>query len=182
MAIQRWDPFGEMLSLRSAMDRLFEDAWVRPSAATGQQGGSMAMPLDLYEKDDNLVIRASLPGVKPEDVNITVQGNTLTIEGEMRMDEQHKGNVRHQEHRYGRFFRSVTLPARVDADKADASFEHGVVTLTLPKEAAARTRQIPLRSQPAAMEAQGAPAGNGAEAKSKAAGATNGTKATAATS
>src|SRR5579871_4136906 len=78
MVMRRWDPFGEMVTLRSAMDRLFEDAWIeRPGAS--RTGSGMQMPLDVVEQGDNFTVKASLPGVKPEDVNITVLGDTLTI-------------------------------------------------------------------------------------------------------
>ncbi len=146
MTMQRWDPFSEMQSLRTAMDRLFEDAWVRPGrGGWGQHGEGMPMPIDVLEQDDNLVVKASMPGVKPEDINITVQGNQLTIQGETRSDTEQKGTVHHQEHRYGRYVRSMTLPSRVNSEKAEATFENGMLTLTLPKEEAARTRQIPVR-------------------------------------
>lgn len=174
MTMQRWDPFSEMQSLRQAMDRLFEDAWVRPgwSGNRGQaQGGTMPMPIDVLEQNDNLIVKASLPGVKPDDINITVQGNQLTIQGETHSEtgnEQQKGTVHHQEHFYGRYVRSMTLPSRVNAEKAEASFENGMLTLTLPKEEAARTRQIPVtagKGQP--IEASSRPAigtgGNGSK-------------------
>lgn len=146
MTMQRWDPFGEMLTLRNAMDRLFEDAWVHPSRLTGQGGqqGGMHVPLDVYEQGDTMIIKASMPGVKPEDVNITCEGNTITIEGESRSEQQDQGQVHHQERRYGRFMRTVTLPTRVNADQANAQFEHGVLTLTLPKEESARAKRIPV--------------------------------------
>jgi HSP20 family protein len=161
MTMQRWDPFSEMLSLRQAMDRLFEDAWVRPGwAGTRGQGGTMPMPIDMIEQNDNLIVKASLPGVKPDDINITVQGNQLTIQGETRSDTtEQQGTVHHQEHHYGRYVRSMTLPARVNAEKAEASFENGMLILTLPKEEAARTRQIPVsagKGQP--IEASSRPA------------------------
>jgi len=163
MTMQRWDPFSEMQSLRTVMDRLFEDAWVRPSWSGGhtQQGGTMPMPIDVLEQNDNLIVKASLPGVKPDDINITVQGNQLTIQGETRSDTttEQQGTVHHREHHYGRFVRSMTLPSRVNSEKAQASFENGMLTLTLPKEEAARTRQIPVsggKSQP--IEASSKPA------------------------
>ncbi|HZQ36678.1 MAG TPA: Hsp20/alpha crystallin family protein [Dehalococcoidia bacterium] len=175
MTMQRWDPFSEMQSLRQAMDRLFEDAWVRPGwgFGRGQQGGTMPMPIDVIEQDDNLIVKASLPGVKPDDIHITVQGNQLTIEGESRSEhgeaqgqgqgqtqaQGQRGMVHHQEHYYGRFVRSMTLPSRVNSEKAQASFENGMLTLTLPKEEAARTRQIPVsagKGQP--IEASSKPA------------------------
>jgi HSP20 family protein len=146
MVMQRWDPFGDMMSLRSVMDRLFEDAWVRTPSAGGQGGGSVWMPLDIYEQGDNFQVKASLPGVKPEDVNITVQTNTLTIEGELKDEAAGHGTAHHREHRYGRFYRTVTLPTQVNADSAEAHFEHGVLTLTLPKVEAARSRQIKVQA------------------------------------
>ncbi|HLZ72600.1 MAG TPA: Hsp20/alpha crystallin family protein [Dehalococcoidia bacterium] len=150
MTMQRWDPYGDMQSLRMAMDRLFEDAWVRPGWVGGREHSSgMPMPIDITEHDENLIVKASMPGVKPEDINITVQGNQLVIQGEMHSEEEHgqgqKGTVHHQEHRYGRYVRSMTLPSRVDAEKAEASFENGMLKLTLPKEEASRTRQIPVK-------------------------------------
>ncbi|MHB8575406.1 MAG: Hsp20/alpha crystallin family protein [Dehalococcoidia bacterium] len=154
MAIQRWDPFGEVLSLRGAMDRLFEDAWIRAPGAGGQQGNSLQMPLDVYEQGDKFQVMASLPGVKPEDVKVTVQGNTLTIEGELRDESEGRGTAHHREHRHGHFFRSVTLPTQLNAEGAKADFEHGVLTLNLPKVETARSRQIPVGGQKPSIEAQ----------------------------
>jgi HSP20 family protein len=142
MAIERWDPFREAVSLRDAMNSLFQDSFVRPGG-TMAQSGSAALPLDVYETENEFVIRASLPGVKPEDVQITVQGDTVTIRGESKAEEERKGEQWHlRERRFGAFQRSVSLPTPVNADKAQAHFENGVLTLTLPKSEAARPRQI----------------------------------------
>src|SRR5439155_5875727 len=84
--ILRWDPFNDMLSLRQAMNRLFEDAWVRPPGVVGGGTGWGNMPIDLHETADDYVITATMPGVKPEDLNISLQGNLLTISGEAKHD------------------------------------------------------------------------------------------------
>jgi HSP20 family protein len=172
MTMMRWDPFGEAMSLRQAMDRLLEEASVQPARAAGGQGGS-GVALDVIEHGEELVVKASLPGVEPEDVNITIEENVLTVEGEAREEyetprgqqttagqqgttaQQTNGGGRmqggqqtsqpryhHRERRYGRFMRQVVLPMPVDAARAQASFEHGVLTITLPKAEHARRRQI----------------------------------------
>ncbi len=142
MAIDRWDPFREAVSLREAMNSLLQDSFVRPSGGTAQNGVS-ALALDVAETESDFVVKAGLPGVKPEDVQITVHGDTLTIRGETKAEEEKKGEHWHfRERRTGVFQRSLTLSAPVDSDKAQAEFEHGVLTLRLPKSESARPRQI----------------------------------------
>lgn len=142
MAIERWEPFREAVSLRDAMDALFQESFIRPGGGYGANG-PVALPLDVSETEDEFVVKASLPGVKPEDVQITVQGDTLTIRGESRAEEVAKGaNWRLRERRFGSFQRSLTLSAPVGADRAEAHYEHGVLTLTLPKSEEAKPRQI----------------------------------------
>jgi HSP20 family protein len=142
MAIERWDPFQEAISLRDAMNSLLQESFVRPGAAPSQ-GSYAALPLDVCENENEFVVKASLPGVKPEDVQITVHGDTLTVRGESKSEQEKKGEHWHlRERRYGTFQRSVSLATPVDSEKAQASFEHGVLTLTLPKSEAAKPRQI----------------------------------------
>jgi len=142
MAIERWDPFREAISLRDAMNSLFQDSFVRPSALTSQNG-PLALPLDVSESEDGFVVKASLPGVKPEDVQVTVRGDTLSIRGEVTADEEKQGERWHvRERRHGTFQRSVVLGEPVDAAKAESSYEHGVLTLRLPKSEAAKPQQI----------------------------------------
>src|SRR5579871_5295494 len=145
--ITRWDPFGEMLSLRQAMDRLFEDAWVRPgSPVAGDGGGAATLAVDLYETGDEVVVSASVPGVKPEDIDITVQGELLTIKGESKVEHEVKeGTYHRQERRFGRFQRQIVLPTTVRSDGASAQFENGVLTLHLPKAEEAKERHIPVQ-------------------------------------
>jgi len=142
-ALSRWDPFREMTSLRDAMNQLMESAFVSPGTWSGS-GEAMSMPIDLSETDSEYTVHASLPGFKPEDVKISVQNNVLTIEGERKYDRQPKEGERNlfSEHRYGKVARSFSFATPVDADGAKAQFEHGVLTLTLPKTEAARPKQI----------------------------------------
>jgi HSP20 family protein len=142
MALERWDPFREAVSLRDAMNALFQDSFVRPSGAPAQ-GGGVTLPLDVSENENEFVVKASLAGVKPEDVQITVHGETLTIQAESKFEEEKKNERWHiRERRAGSFQRSIFLPVPVESDKAQASFEHGVLTLTLPKSEQAKPRQI----------------------------------------
>lgn len=142
MAIERWDPFREAISLRDAMNSLLQESFVRPTGFLSQDGHS-TLPLDISETEDEFVVKASVPGVKPDDVQITVQGDTLTIRGQSKAEEEKKGEHWHlRERRFGSFQRSVTLGTPVSADKAQAHYEHGVLTLRLPKAEEARPRQI----------------------------------------
>lgn len=142
MAIERWDPFRDVVSLREAMNSLLQDSFVRPAGALAG-GGSGAFPLDVAENENEFVLHAQLPGVKPEEVQITVHGDTVLIRGETKATEDKKGQTWHvRERRFGAFQRAVSLNAPIDADKANAQFENGVLTLTLPKAETARPKQI----------------------------------------
>lgn len=142
MAIERWDPFREAVSLRDAMNTLLQESFVRPGGSSTASGFA-PLPLDISETEEAFVVQASLPGMKPEDVQITVHGDTLTIRGESKAEEERKGEHWHlRERRFGTFQRSVSLATPVDPDRAQARFDHGVLTLTLPKSEAAKPRQI----------------------------------------
>ena len=155
MAVQRWEPIREMVSLRDAMNSLLQDSFVRP---TGQPtDGAAMLPLDIAETENEFIVKASLPGVRPEDVQITAHGATLTIRGEIKAEEEKKGDQYHlRERRFGLFQRTVTLPIPIRADQAKARFEDGVLTLTLPKAEEAKPKQI--KVEPASIW-QAAPAG-----------------------
>jgi len=145
--ITRFDPLGEMVSLRSAMDRLFEDSFVSPlswrTLASGGNGESIAPPIDVHQTPDEIVVTASLPGIRPEDVDITMTGQTLTVRGELKADETiNRDQYLYRERRYGSFSRSLQLPVRVEGDRAEATFEHGVLTLRIPKSEEVKPRQI----------------------------------------
>jgi HSP20 family protein len=147
--LTRWDPFGEMLSLRQAMDRLMEDAFVAPARrlGIGQGGEDGGLDLDLYEDDDAVVVTASLPGVKPEDVDVSVQGDVLTIRGETRFEQEtERGRWHRRERRVGSFHRRIVLPCPVNTDGAEARFENGILNLRLPKAEEAKERKIRIES------------------------------------
>ncbi len=148
MAITRWDPFSQMMSLRQAMDSLFQDAWVRPGFGGMIQGATTGtLPLDMYETNDELVVTATLPGLKPEELDISIQGDVLRIQGEVKRDESIKNEQFHrQEREYGRFYRELALPVSVKSDAVDARFENGILTLHLPKAEEAKPRRIQVRS------------------------------------
>ena len=142
---RRPSPFGELLSLRQAMDRLLEDSFVRPrGGGWGATATDPAMlPLDISTSADALVVEAALPGVRPEDVEITVEDGTLNIRGTSATErsEEDRGYLV-QEIRRGEFSRSVTLPSGLEADRAEATFENGVLTLRIPKAEQVKPRQI----------------------------------------
>lgn len=131
-ALTRWDPVSEAVSLRQMMDRLFEDSFVRPSPWRADSGRTLRPPLDIYTTDEEITILMSLPGVKPEEVDVTVEGDTVTIRGEIKPPLENVDYVV-QERASGPFRRVITLNVPVEADKAEASFKDGVLTLTLPK-------------------------------------------------
>ena len=142
MSFERWDPFREVMTLRDAVDRLFQQSIVRPgSMLSGFR--SESVPVDVVETDKAVRVRASIPGVKPDDLQVTIQGNLLTIGGESKSEDEREGESwLLREHRFGQFRRTVELPAAVDADGAEARCEHGVLTLTLPKLEAVQPRRI----------------------------------------
>jgi len=157
MAIERWDPFSEAVSLRDAVNTLFQDSFVRPRGFSGAAGSGVGtFPIDVRETENDYVIHASLPGIKPDDVQITVHGDTLTLRGELKDEEEKKGEHWHiRERRSGVFQRSLSLGAPVSSDKAEATFEHGVLTLTLPKAEEAKPRQIRIGQAGQAVKGNG---------------------------
>jgi HSP20 family protein len=145
--ITRWDPFAEMATLRQTMDRLFDEP--RPWRVFGNGGGDVHFPIDLYETAEEVVVKASLPGVKPEDIDISVTGQLLTLRGESKEEHEEKTqNYYRRERRAGSFLRQISLPTEVDSSKADASFEDGVLHLRLPKAEAMKPKTIKVQAKP----------------------------------
>ncbi len=138
MALARWEPYWQGLTLREAMDRLFEQSFINPMSGFG---GMASAPMDVYREGDNYVVEVAMPGVDPKDVEISVQGNQVSICGEMRQAPEDRQHL-HRERTFGRFERTVTLPTEVDADKAQATCENGVVRLTLPQAEHTKPRRI----------------------------------------
>ena len=140
--VRRPSPFGEMMTLRQAMDRLFDDDY-RPFRWMSGGFDGPGLPLDVTTDADKLTIEAALPGVRPEDVDITIENGTVTISGKTASERSgDEGSYLVQEIRRGSFRRSVTLPTGLEADKAAATFEHGVLRLSIPKAEQVKPRQI----------------------------------------
>jgi HSP20 family protein len=141
--VRRPSPFGELMSLRSAMDRLFEDSFVGPRQWVSLHDRGNNLPLDVSTTPDELLVEASLPGFEPEDVAITIEGRTLTISGHKNEErEERHGTYLLNEIRRGTFSRSVTLPEELEADKASATFENGILALRVPRAEQTKPRQI----------------------------------------
>jgi HSP20 family protein len=146
--IVRWSPFGELASMRRAMDHLFEEGRTRPWRILTWESGNGFFPLDLYETDEEVVVKASMPGVKPEELDISITGDVLTVKGEAREEEEEKRHDYYRrERRRGTFARSVTLPVQVESEKVEAVFEHGVLTLRMPKAEAVRSKTIKVQAK-----------------------------------
>jgi len=139
---RRPSPFGELMTLRQAMDRLFDDEY-RPSRWMSGGLDGPALPLDVTTSDDALTIEAALPGIRPEDVDITIENGTVRISGKTADERKaEEGSYVVQEIRRGSFSRSVTLPNGLEADKASASFENGILRLEIPRAEQVKPRQI----------------------------------------
>lgn len=153
MNILRRKQSNELVSLRDAMNRLVEDSFYLPQALLGTVTGEGSVLLDMYEENQNIVVKASLPGVKPEDVKIEIEGDVLTISGKTNEEVSRKeGDYLLNERRAGQVRRSVVLPYEVKADKAEAEFDNGILTLTLPKMETARAKKIALKPKAAAVK------------------------------
>ena len=148
MAIERWQPFSELMSLRQAMDRLFEDSYVRPTRLLPITAEVTAPALDVYQTNDAVVVKATLPEVKPGDVEIEITGDTLTIKGESKAEKEvKKEDYLYQERRYGAFSRSIVLPSGIKTDKAEATMEDGVLTLNIPKAEEVKPKAIKVKAK-----------------------------------
>jgi HSP20 family protein len=158
--ITRFDPLGEMVSLRSAMDRLFEDSFVSPMSWRTVTGGETLTPaIDVHETADDIVVTATLPGMKAEDVEITMTGQSLALRGEFKADETvERDQYLYRERRFGSFSRSLQLPVRVEGDRAEATFTDGILTLRIPKAEEVKPRQIRINAggngQPTSSESE----------------------------
>lgn len=145
----RWEPAREFMTLREAMDHLFDGAisatFTRPLSL---RDGWSVPAVDMYQTDDEVVVRASIPGFKAEDVQINVTGDTLTLRGEVKREEEKQDKAWHiREQRSGSFERSVAMPTAVVADKAKAEFENGILTITLPKAEEVKPKTITVKAK-----------------------------------
>ncbi len=146
MTMRRWEPLSP-LGLREAMDRLFEESFIEPARFWSWPQAQMGnLPLDVYQTDDHVMVKASIPGVSPEEVDISITGDMLTIKGEHKEETEAKeDDYFRKERRFGAFSRSVTIPVPVQGDKADATFQDGVLRISMPKAEEARPKQIKVK-------------------------------------
>lgn len=157
-AVARFDPFRDITTLRDEMNRLFNR-----TVGEGVSSGSAWTPaVDIFDTDQAIVLRAELPGLTPEDIDIEIDDNVLTLKGERRFEETvQEGRYYRLERAYGHFQRNVTLPQGVKADEISASFDNGVLSVRVPKADEVRPRKIAVEA--AAQAAVEAPADGGAE-------------------
>ena len=143
MTLARFNPMADFVSLRDAMDRLVEDSFIRPNAFTGLAAGQLAVPIDLWDTPEAYHLRADLPGLTPEAIDISVTGDTVQLAGEIKpsTDVTQDGWLR-QERRFGKFQRAFTLPVQIDPNKVEATFNNGVLELVLHKAESVRPKSI----------------------------------------
>lgn len=142
----RWDPFREMTTMRDLMDRAIDEAFFDTPRLWSRQMEGFPLALDVAEDQESYMVKASIPGVDPNDVEVTLTDNVLTIKGEVKEEKNiEEKNYHLRERRFGSFTRSVTLPLSVDADKVEATHENGVLTLRLPKTEAVKPKKISVK-------------------------------------
>lgn len=143
MAIIKWDPFRDILTLRDRMNRLFEDMSAYRGEEKDLAASAWAPAVDIYETENEVVLTAEVPGVDEKDIEIKVEDNTLTLRGERKFEKETKEENFHRiERAYGSFFRSFTLPTYVDHDKIEAEHENGVLKIRMPKKLELKPRKV----------------------------------------
>ena len=141
--LTRWDPFQEMLNLRRTVDRLFDNASQDHDWAQSTPWG---LAVDVVENKDDFIVKASVPGINPDDLDISYVDDTLTIKGEIKSENEVKEDQYHlRERRYGTFSRSITLPTKIKGDAIEASYQNGVITLRLPKAEEVKPKRIAIK-------------------------------------
>ena len=145
----RWEPAREMMTLREAMDHLFNDAFTRPFSMMRDGGANWSSPaIDMYQTENEVVVKSAVPGFKADEVQIHVTEDVLTIKGELKQDEEKKDRSwQIREHRWGAFERSISLPTAVTSDRARADFENGILTITLPKSEKVKPKTITIHAK-----------------------------------
>lgn len=143
MAIVRWEPFRDLMTGHREFDRFFKEAF-NPFWGEGELSTrTWAPPVDIFENENNIVLKAELPGVDPKDVDVKVEDNTLYLKGERKFEKEvNNENYHRVERSYGSFARSFSLPNSINAEKVKAEYKDGLLTLTLPKREEAKPRSI----------------------------------------
>jgi len=149
MALTRFDPFRELVTLQDRMNLLFQDAWRNPASAISRSGeeslisGAFVPPADVYEDDHSIVLKMEVPGIDQKDIDVRLENGVLTVHGERKFEKDEKEeNFQRIERRHGSCSRSFTLPNAVDMDNVQADYENGVLQIKLAKRAEAKPKQI----------------------------------------
>ena len=141
--LQRWEPFRELRRMDEMMNRFRRGHFGIGFGETEK----WAVPLDVVEEDDKIIVRATLPGVEPEDIDVTLENDVLTIKAETKTEtEERKENYLVRERRVGKFHRRLRLPDTVDSDKVDTKYENGIVEITFPKTEAKKARRLSIKA------------------------------------
>jgi len=151
--ITRYRPFSDLVTMRDVMDRFWDDSIMSPLSWRQLDGEMLNPAVDVHQTGDEIIVTATLPGLKAEDVDITITGQTLTIRGEFKADDSvNRDQYLYRERRYGTFARQLQLPVRVQTDAATATFEDGVLTLQIPKAEEVKPRQVQVKAAPKRVE------------------------------
>ncbi len=147
MAIVRWDPFRDLAEVQERVNRVLGEFYGGRGEDDVMRRGTWIPPVDIYEGPDHeMILKAELPDIRREDIDIRVEDNTLTISGEKKVDENVKQDQFHRvERAYGTFTRSFTLPATIDTEKVNAEYKNGVLTVKLPMREEAKPKQIQVK-------------------------------------
>ena len=145
--VMRWDPFRDLMSIQNELNRLFGRTYAGSDAGPGTNAGAWLPPLDIYETQGSFVVKVELPGVEPDSVEVSVEDNVLTIQGERKFySEVDEESFHRVERRYGQFARSLSLPASANAEGITAAFDKGVLTIEVPKVEQAKPRKITVKA------------------------------------
>jgi HSP20 family protein len=152
MVMRHWDPFNEFRQMQGRMNRLLRGFG---ASAEGEDMETWSVPLDVMQQGDNFVVHASMPGVKPDEIKVTIEDNVLTIRGQTASEfERQEGNYLMRERRSGSFHRALRLPDTVDIDQAQTSHDNGVLTITIPKAESKKARELKVSAGAQALEGQ----------------------------
>ena len=153
--LSRWEPMRELQTMRTLMDRFFDEPFLAAPQLWSQRNDGFTLPLDVIEEEGQYIVKASMPGVEPDQVEITLNDNVLTIKGETKGEsDKNESNYHVRERRYGSFMRHITLPNAVNSEQVEATHENGVLTLRLPKSEAVKPKKISVKTTVNGQSAQ----------------------------
>jgi HSP20 family protein len=141
--IRRWEPFRDMVTLREDIDSLFNDFFQRTPVEKFPKEGLWFPALDIEETKETIVINAEIPGLKKEDIQLSISEGQLVLQGERRFEKEEKEKTYHRiERQYGSFKRTISLPTEVEADKTQATYKNGILNIVIPKSKKAKPKEI----------------------------------------